>query len=405
MQIILKDKNRIGEFLVLLLFLSFFFENHILSKFYIFVFIYFIYLSRKRRFRLNFSYDFLVISLFGCWQLFTLFWSDSYKEVETKIFFVFNLLIFSHIRINNFTKLEKYIIIVVNLISLWLLIFSFHTYLEMRDPSVFFYHELSEVINFNAIYLSLIIASSVIFYVSNLKYTHHLLYIILPTIIIILLSSKNVIVLYLIILFYFLIKQLYLKKRIVFTLLFLLTCLIINSNFLQKRFLNLKKIDYHKVLFEDDVRDMKVPDISIRLFQIRVTGEILKENPKIFLFGTGIGSSKFKELILQKYDKYKLTHYRKTNTFISIHNQFIYTLFELGVLGLFLLLFTFAFFILKAIKTKNTFLLVLMMIFMSLSLTEMVLERQKGIICFIFFIYISIVRNHENSNIRYKRSS
>ncbi|MCL2302781.1 MAG: O-antigen ligase family protein [Lentimicrobiaceae bacterium] len=81
-------------------------------------------------------------------------------------------------------------------------------------------------------------------------------------------------------------------------------------------------------------------------------------------------------------------------SFINTHNQFLQTLLEHGILGLFLLVFLIMYSFYFAIKTKN-YLLLMLVISISINIFfESMFERSRGIFTFSLFYCLFIVKNN-----------
>ncbi len=87
----------------------------------------------------------------------------------------------------------------------------------------------------------------------------------------------------------------------------------------------------------------------------------------------------------------------------NLHNQYVQTFVEMGLIGLLLYVLLNFFYFKLAISDKNYLLLIFMIAFTIFQMTESVLERNKGIVFFIFFILFFqklTPQINENRNIR-----
>jgi len=117
----------------------------------------------------------------------------------------------------------------------------------------------------------------------------------------------------------------------------------------------------------------------------QITYEIAMKN-KIFGIGAGYKNENYlKDDELQIINKYSL--------FINAHNQFLQTFLENGIIGLFILCFLIFYSFYYAIKTKNYFLLMLLILFFINILFESMFERHKGIFAFNLFYSLFVVKN------------
>jgi O-antigen ligase len=85
---------------------------------------------------------------------------------------------------------------------------------------------------------------------------------------------------------------------------------------------------------------------------------------------------------------------------LNAHNQFLNTGVALGVLGIIVLLLVFIIPAVKAFHTKDWLTLLFLMVFFLNCLTESILERQVGILCFCFFYTLLITGAYNFGNKR-----
>mgnify|MGYP000147367369 CR=1 FL=1 len=88
----------------------------------------------------------------------------------------------------------------------------------------------------------------------------------------------------------------------------------------------------------------------------------------------------------------------------NIHNQFVQVLAELGIIGLILYITIHLSLFLSALKEKNFLLVALLVGFTIFQMTESIIERNKGIVFFVFFLILLQQFNthlNENRNTRY----
>ncbi|GEM53442.1 hypothetical protein EB1_32320 [Empedobacter brevis NBRC 14943 = ATCC 43319] len=120
-------------------------------------------------------------------------------------------------------------------------------------------------------------------------------------------------------------------------------------------------------------------------------------NNQLGFLGTGLGNIDY--LTEQYFHYYNLY---KGYFAMNFHNQYLQTFGELGVVGLFILLFIFVFSIYKSIKTNNIFLFTVAIILILAFFTESYLNRQKGLIVFTSIIcllsILTYTKNHPKFN-------
>jgi hypothetical protein len=119
------------------------------------------------------------------------------------------------------------------------------------------------------------------------------------------------------------------------------------------------------------------PGTALRIYQLRVFSEIVTENPMIILKGLGLEASQ--EYIIKKSIAHNLNPLYAEQNF---HNQYVQTLAELGVLGLFILIMMLFINLKNAFEHKDflhiTFAITMIMLFLS----ESFFCRQRGIVFF-----------------------
>lgn len=143
---------------------------------------------------------------------------------------------------------------------------------------------------------------------------------------------------------------------------------------------NLQKVQQGEKLDHED--RIKFNGTSLRIF-FWVTGiEIVAKNNSQIL---GLTPGDRRAIINEEYFKNGMNPAYEN---FNLHNQFVQTYVEMGVIGLsfYLILLTVLFS--TAIKTKNLLLLIFLSAFVVFQMTESVLERNKGIVFYIFFIIL-----------------
>lgn len=210
--------------------------------------------------------------------------------------------------------------------------------------------------------------------------------IILLTIFILLLSSKaGWITLFLLCLyaFYLLISQ----KKIIETLYFIvpitLAFLVFNvfyTPLVSQRLPDVKEIATVVAKQNDNNETVTTSKDgnATRILIWKASAELFVDN---FLIGTGTGDSK-DELLKIYHAKEMTTEYENK---LNAHNQFLTTAISLGIIGLFIMLFTFILPFYLSISDKN-YLISAFLILVSFNLLfESMHEKQAGIIFYVFF--------------------
>ena len=125
-----------------------------------------------------------------------------------------------------------------------------------------------------------------------------------------------------------------------------------------------------------------IPGNEIRLIMWTITTELILENP----FGVGTGNVDV--YLKNRLHKYKL--YDLAEKEYNPHNQFLQTTLEIGIIGLFVLLFILVYSAVIAYKNKSVLLTLLWASLAFNSLFESMLQRQSGILFFTFWILVVV---------------
>lgn len=327
--------------------------------------------------------------------------NDQTYEVIKKLTFLFVPFLVINLPIIDYkkfiTKTFLYFSFGINTIGIALLTHATLTYLETKNIDVYFYHQLTDLFNGNAIYFSLLFSFSlvIIFINYQLKQTKSLLFVgVFNTIIILLLSSKIFIFILILLVLFYILNVTKLKKRI--TLLFLIvigTIGLINSNNFTTRFNELDLTNFLE-LKSDITPSTTFDGFTLRKELSNFGYQISTTSCQTFIVGVGPGSSQNMlnaKLIQNQF--YQGDGTTKDSGFLgyNFHNQYIQTFVETGLIGLLLLIFMLTFLIYEGVKTKNYYLIFFNLIFSIAFLTESFLSRQIGVFTFLFFNSISLI--------------
>lgn len=124
-----------------------------------------------------------------------------------------------------------------------------------------------------------------------------------------------------------------------------------------------------------------------RVMMWYLSTEIITENP----FGVGTGDIDF--YLVEKCNKYHLDRLKEDN--LNPHNQFLQIGIDIGIVGIFFLLFLIGKLFFLAIKSGNYFLFFLILSLSFNALFESVLQRQSGIVFYSCVICLVLVYNHQ----------
>lgn len=365
--------------------------------------------------------------LFYVLMVLSLFWTRDYKltmnGLQKELPFLFIPIAF--LFIPRFSRVEAYKIF--RFFSISMAIFGVYyfvnatiRYIATGNSSVFFYHELVTA-QLNAIYVS-VFASFGVFYFISLKTRMFIdkLALAILIVLVFLLSSKSIITIdfILIICYYSFFAPI--PKSVKSTTLLAVTSFLVFSLFFVKEVKDRFLLEYETAFIDNTVNkkignlDEKVynvslkqawevdkfqpnhffPGTAIRIYQIRIFGEMLQENP---IFFTGFGLEASQKKIREKEIEHNL--YRGYGDF-NFHNQYVQTFSELGFFGFLLLLAMLHVNNIKAWKQKDFLHIAFAISMIILFLSESFFCRQRGIVFFItiYCIFNLIKPATENPN-------
>jgi O-antigen ligase len=113
----------------------------------------------------------------------------------------------------------------------------------------------------------------------------------------------------------------------------------------------------------------------------------------IFLTGTGTGDNQDYVDSLYTFPKYRLNGYIGWDS----HNQWVYTLVQVGIVGVLLMGYLFFHYGIEAVRSVDVKLLSFLIITLGFSFTESILESNKGIVFFTFFFCFLAMPHHSMS--------
>lgn len=327
-------------------------------------------------------------------------WLFAERKLSLVIFPVAFLIIPSFSSKQLLTILRVYTLSVVIACVYMLLPAAISFFFFHAKSDIFFYHNLSEGIHFNAIYLSIYCLFGCILtltYPLFHKYTP--LVFIFLTSCIVLLSSKMVIALFLLFSFSYLIFKIRLSVKlklaaVIFTLLSFVIIIGLTP-FLQQRFLT--EINSNKEVISKDkfVYDTPFSGATLRTVIWRHSLSILSEK-KAWL--TGVGTGDFQQLLNEKYKISGMymgnptlgdSGYRGYNP----HNQYIEFLLSQGLLGLLCWIMWIMWMWFKSISGNHFAFAMLLVVVSILNITECFLSANKGVVWFLFFSSLFTVNN------------
>ena len=143
---------------------------------------------------------------------------------------------------------------------------------------------------------------------------------------------------------------------------------------------NLDKIKRGDLIVAEDIPKFNGTSMRITFWYV-VVNKMVDEG-KMFL---GYSPGDRRAVVNEEFYKNGLNPWYEN---YNIHNQFIQVLAELGLLGLVVYLLLHASVFIQALKIKNYFLAAFLIGFTIFQITESVIERNKGIVFFVFFLLL-----------------
>jgi O-antigen ligase len=360
--------------------------------------------DRLRRYRMAFLFSCLIFFLFQCISLaYTGHTDGDWDIIKIKTAILFTPLAFWNFK--WFDPRQKKIlhllfagiVIVVSMICLFIAIWN---YSQAGSTSVFFYHNLVAPIEGHAVYFAVLVFAAILVLLEDTRFSWslrsqpgHKSAIIFLSIFLLLLSSKLVISFYLLYLLSFSIRMLVTRKisRITAWLTLSLVLLgtvtlLLEHNPVSNRFRDLfnGRLDVTREARFNPA--MYFNGAQFRLLHWRFTGEILTEQHS---WWTGTGQSGSQHAIDEKYIQdgmYVGDPARGDRGFLgyNTHNQFLETILQTGIPGLLILLFVCFCLGRLAWANNSRSYRVMVALLLAWLFTESVLERQNGVMTFVF---------------------
>lgn len=132
--------------------------------------------------------------------------------------------------------------------------------------------------------------------------------------------------------------------------------------------------------------------VSVRVAKIKASTMLWNENKWL---GKGTGDTR--EALVQKYRSKEIECWPCARERYNSHNQYLNVLAAYGIVGLFLFGAWITFLLITAWKGNNKLLLGVLFIFLMISLTESILEAQRGVILvFLLLYYLPLAKRIED---------
>lgn len=244
-------------------------------------------------------------------------------------------------------------------------------YMGTGDPSVFFYHSLTEVLDSNAVFFSGYVLMALLLLLAGPREKGRIVLIVFFIVMMVLLASKLLLVLLAVILGIYLVKR---YRTVVSGWRFVVPAVIVLFSIGMLTFTSNPVRDRYDDMMRDEVNG-----ISFRLFIWQTAGEILQER-HAWIFGVSAGDSR--DLLNAKYRSVGLS-----NGYIGYNcqNEYMEVLLRSGITGLIVLLAAMTVLI-GLVRRKGTIEAWLAIItILLLSMTESTLEMQQPAFLSCFF--------------------
>jgi O-antigen ligase len=331
------------------------------------------------------------------WLALTYFWDVTggvtIKNLEHYAGFIvlpFALWMIPRLSVKNIWQICFAFLISITVVSFICLVRSWLEYKSTGDTRVFFYHYLSEQMNLNAIFLSNYCVSGICWMLYfRFKYAPAppmpgkawvILWCAYLFVFVFLLSSKLVILLMLVFLTFFLIylgkKAHRLRLSVIILVAVAGAAILAVNNFYYLRW-RLSVTEFKQ--YEGEIDNQN--GFAARLMMWQSTAELVQQRPLAGYGVKGAGTELFK-----KYEekKFNLGIERKYNS----HNQYLQTALMSGLVGLGIFLTFLMLLWVRALRSNNILLTILLLHFMCVSIVESTLEVQQELVFFLFFMLL-----------------
>lgn len=364
---------------------------------------------------------FCFIGLF-IWNALSLFYTqdlqNGLKTLESKLSLLIFPVIFYSTVISSFAvnRIIKYYIYSLALCTIFLLGISINNYIQ--QGSLLTYHDFTGALDFHAVFYSYYIflaILSAVFLLSKgeLKTSDRILIyssIVLSFIGLLISASKNVLVVtsvFLVLSLAFrIIKNKIGFKEVIGAILFFSIAFIsisqvpvVKSRIVELTELNglgnLEKIKNGEKLVAEDIPQFNGTTLRITFWYVSFK-KLIEKNRLLI----GLSPGDRRQIMNKEYEKNGINPWYEN---YNIHNQFMQTFVELGLIGLLIYLFLHLNILIYALNQKNLLLVAFIFGLIFFQMTESIIERNKGIVFFCFFLLLlkQISTKDENRNLRY----
>lgn len=415
-----KNKREIFVYLSLVLLMFSFSLNMLkLNTFSLLLFSFFTILSCNKREKFLWNifgtattiYFFIVLS----GLLHTVDFSLEFKNIESKLSLILLPIIFGILPYKD-PRLKRWLLssllVFVIIVSGICLISAIIHLVKTNSVERFFYHELLLPFNHHAIFFSVGVYISLlyvwmekgIFSISSKGNFLRWMVIAYLFIVILLLSSKLIILFTLASIFFITIKNLQWKRILILIGLAIVIFMAVFSfkNPISARFYEITNSQLEILKAKEIGPEVYLNGLEFRLLQWRNTFDILERNDAWL---TGMSFSQSKTSLWDQYDRLRLYSGEVSGEIggyylYDLHNQYLQTTLQFGLIGLVGLLFLIGSLIFISIRAKDPIMIGVALLFFFFCFTESLLERQYGLILFIF---IPLLLYHSRKYIKFDK--
>lgn len=299
-------------------------------------------------------------------------------------------------------KIFRIFSIAVHILILGLVSLAVWKYLNTKDPLVFYYDQLTEVIHFHPVYLSVYLLFGMLILVDAwrkkiIKVPWYLgvLVILVDFVFLVLLSSKTVLLSFLLVLLILVFRELKSKKQMLTAVLAVLLFVVGITQFSETKnrindslFSSWELLDKETFVYNDPFTG-----ITLRLITWKFVMNKFVQHENIFL---GVGTGDATDYIDRVYIDRNMDEAGYLG--FNLHNQYLEYFLKFGLIGLVYFLTILFLSFQKAIRDRNGLYFSFLVIFCIFSITESNLEVQRGIVFFVLinalFYFFPEIKEH-----------
>lgn len=317
------------------------------------------------------------------------------KNVERNIvWFIIPILVPFALKMDKKSQFKALSIfsVAIHLLIAFLVLVAFWRYFDSKDEMVFYYSELTDIINFHPVYLSVYFLFGLIILFESWKKKYwnpslaiKILIVAIDMVFLILLSSKIVLVSFLLVLLISILRRKQSRKKAIFSIvgLFMIVFIIMQFSVTRDRINNSLFSSWELLDKERFEYDDPFTGVTLRLVAWKFVSKKFIENENVFI---GVGTGDARDFINRVYKDRNMDAAGYTN--FNMHNQYFDYILKFGLIGLLYFLTILFLSFKKAIKEQNGLYFSFLLIFCIFSITESNLEVQRGIV---FFVLINTI--------------